>query len=1520
VLSDHGVTSWTEFNRRLEAATRAHRLHFGHDPSPGFAFDLVRIPLADHEYDSLLRHFVRPPKLGSSQIGAALGFGGTLDGLAGGPDRAGGPGPGGMSLVDPPDWDPKALIPFRPAGPDQMTPEMRRRMMRRERAARMGLLDVDEWGDRFLGDAAAFIAGIPFGVYETGKAVGFDVRDIATGRDYTPTRSLDLAKQIGVQIVHDFTHAREHPFFAIADIFMLATAGVGAGARVGAAAGRVAAGAGPRAVVSALVHKPPPRSYILGTEAMNATIPLFDNALLNLITAPYRVGRQTALVKRIEGQVSYERVPAGAAGRAVMRYLSTEAKLRRARHQDDLMKHGLMSIPVEQFARMTRARAAARIVRDAAKDTDLSTWNRLPRRAQAIIDEAIFLEHLPVDDPVPVARAALNREIRNLEDRIVDLDDEVRLTPAEKEGLAKTLNEGIAHHRAELDLIDDVVELAKSEKASPAMRAVIDKAREVSDWQAVVKKQLLGWDDEMLIRHLLEEGAMFLGLDVVPGTGTHLVKVGDFDAQLVPERLPGEAIITGQEGRVSLFGSRPFYLPYRTELMFTRNGGMGERGRGAYGLSPPQEPAAWNHRWTGDSFKSGRRSLDTSELLAREARLVAKMAVQRDQWESIWAVGRETPGGIPAAFLGVVRDIAAAPPSLKKALGTIEKAKVSRKEAQALDDATYDKALEWMYPDRKDIAPDESVRYVDRRNIPEMAGVLSAAEWRTIDRAAQNVMGILNEPGRVVYLFARVAYAINFLGSAALGLMHTVFAPKNMMRVWRSEQHYGTYVAQMLRELAGSSRSLSFATEKTLATKTSQGMAKLWSKVTDDKWREGAVLHELYRQGILTKDGIGPAELERLVKAGDEATLRKLTIARHNGRKSMVDFDNMTWPEKAVMRHLFFIYGWVSRSAVWSLRTMGEHPIKVTVAAQAGADYEEAVERMLGKVPEWFTREGWIPINRSFALNPLQFNTLSTLVDLGYPLASLFKGKLRYTDVSDILGPSASFFTDVFGASQPGDEDQGRIWGALTEELTQTPFGAIAARGEEQPADPTIAVVPPKGIGPGNLLDWATRPEVGQGGFVEQRTFETDGFINQFGPWFFGSLYRDPNEAAAQAKAWRDLREDDPAAFVDHQVQVALERLRAQEKYMGQAAPDSVRASIGLLGDIEKAEIAVAEQEGIEGQLGQRDKFEVTVEVLRQRGYLTPAEAKAYMEQAENAPVSEVLELRMKILLDEGKLLAVRDWIQNLRDLQWYATPLYKQALDTVKTEGLGTFANARDATVDERLAYGRKVLPYLEERAAIMERFEADDKARVAALNQLELRWDKTVKIGGKEFPSAVSIEWARLDAEHRQRERIQAAHAEWEDVSPFMRRMLGRPADATTIAGWAELNAIRTAFYARERYGMRARDVVKVARELDKDRRFRGIYQDALYAFQPGYRRFELTTVYQRSQNRGKWDDILELAKTFNEMRNSGRWTKGHVDDTWKTVLNERILPWAREEVGGVFWSEVDGMGITWLKDMIK
>lgn len=75
----------------------------------------------------------------------------------------------------------------------------------------------------------------PVGVFQAAKALGLDVRDVATGRDFTPTRTVGVGKAIASGIAEDIRNPQENPGYLLADVIGLLGGGVGTSARLGSA-------------------------------------------------------------------------------------------------------------------------------------------------------------------------------------------------------------------------------------------------------------------------------------------------------------------------------------------------------------------------------------------------------------------------------------------------------------------------------------------------------------------------------------------------------------------------------------------------------------------------------------------------------------------------------------------------------------------------------------------------------------------------------------------------------------------------------------------------------------------------------------------------------------------------------------------------------------------------------------------------------------------------------------------------------------------------------------------------------------------------------------------------------------------------------------------------------------------------------------------------------------------------------------------------------------------------------------
>lgn len=300
-LTDVGIPSVAELNRRLDRGTQAYIRAFGRRPSAAMAYDLVRMPLADHEYPRLFDVVSDPRRVKirqslrtavgdlTEQLGVMPVGGPTLGGLE---RRVYGPAP---YLVE------QGMGAAGPLASDNALPDDKPGAILRTTSAQT-------WDNRFeyagAGGTTLLInqffdglAGIPGGVAYLAKAVGLDVRDIgseivrntavrglrAAGldvdlkhRDLTPGRSVQLAKDSA----NLFWEMMENPGAHPGDLLLLAAgllAGpvVGTATRITSAAGALSAakavGLSRPAAISAattrFVMGPPPQHFTMAVGA-----------------------------------------------------------------------------------------------------------------------------------------------------------------------------------------------------------------------------------------------------------------------------------------------------------------------------------------------------------------------------------------------------------------------------------------------------------------------------------------------------------------------------------------------------------------------------------------------------------------------------------------------------------------------------------------------------------------------------------------------------------------------------------------------------------------------------------------------------------------------------------------------------------------------------------------------------------------------------------------------------------------------------------------------------------------------------------------------------------------------------------------------------------------------------------------------------------------------------------------------------------------------------------------------------
>jgi hypothetical protein len=179
-----------------------------------------------------------------------------------------------------------------------------------------------------------------------------------------------------------------------------------------------------------------------------------------------------------------------------------------------------------------------------------------------------------------------------------------------------------------------------------------------------------------------------------------------------------------------------------------------------------------------------------------------------------------------------------------------------------------------------------------------------------------------------------------------------------------AERRYGAENTRTIRDLVGAGKSQSYVTSS--SGKFSHAVATFWNNVADRDERVAAFVYYMERKGYKTQE-----DATRLLN--DPAARADLVEVKRRANKSLVEFDNLLPIEKNYIRHFVFVYPWVSRSAVWSIRAVLEHPVKTDVLAHLG-EFDQGHDPLFAHAPLWFKRTGYIPIG----FNPTAHRRSST--------------------------------------------------------------------------------------------------------------------------------------------------------------------------------------------------------------------------------------------------------------------------------------------------------------------------------------------------------------------------------------------------------------------------------------------------------------------------------------------------------------------------------------------------------------
>ena len=591
------------------------------------------------------------------------------------------------------------------------------------------------------------------------------------------------------------------------------------------------------------------------------------------------------------------------------------------------------------------------------------------------------------------------------------------------------------------------------------------------------------------------------------------------------------------------------YLPYTSAARSKPAGSFYGPTLGPYGIPVPGSMPELNHEFTGHYLHAGDFRVDATGLAGEAYGKTVRAVTKWNAWRRIWASSTpHRPAGKLGDYYEPVRDVSGVPSKLREIVNKASHVQLTSEEGMQLAEGELADLEKLLFPNAADLTPEEAqhVRWFDRRTIADERRSVPSSVGRKVKKGFQ----IINEPVRDFGIYAKPSYILNMINSASMALIDQgLFAIPNVYKAITAVSKWDPATARMLDAMAGESRTSSYAPQQA-SFAVSRALAAGWNKVTDQMFRRAAAIHWLHRAGIA--DEQIPAVLARSLK--EPEAMRVVSEASRRAKKSMVELDNLTPVERDWLRHIVFVYPWTSRSLVWSLRTIAEHPIQSALYAEIGKETEQEFPPILKRLPGYMKEMGYFPIGWTKdgspkMVNPGSVNTFATLAE--------FAGIADGTNTLDaLLGPGAELALHVAtNRDQYGRTYKTPVVGPVTDMLGGLPQYAAIRRaglkpGETKPLDYT------------NQRALVEQENATLRGATKQPIFVPQGFWESFAPLAAGGLWpRVLDKQAVNARFWKN---EPPAQRHEHERQLIDKMVTLQAGLLKRPVPHQVMDAVNL--------------------------------------------------------------------------------------------------------------------------------------------------------------------------------------------------------------------------------------------------------------------------------------------------------------------------------------------------------------------
>lgn len=1250
-----------------------------------------------------------------------------------------------------------------------------------------------------IGQIADSLVHSPAGLYELGKAAGLDTRDIVLHPTSSQhfSRTAPIGKAVGTGIVRDVSDPAENPGYLFLDILGFAAPVVGAGARA-AEAGRVLrAGEGVGAAGKALARKPPLRRVTLRHGDITEEMPLSQNPAVALVQEVFVKGRQAGADARLAGD-------SPSALRSVLlpqiaqefldKNLSFETKIGReadARKRIDHIVATTLSRELDHVA--GRAITQARI----QSAVPSKVRGSLTRGEQKAIQVQSW------DDPNPLAAE------RSFHERMIEM--------------------GVGDPKAHRTQLADL-KLAEKALANPSPRLVkaLELTRRVVADMEEIKIRDLGLLPETAEGRIAKAGAVLRGEDItrVKGEGGQFKELRTTDKSKVVDVVPLER--TNPDS---------FYLPTQSRGKVKRppsdRAGYFPVKAGPFGIPPGRALPELTHEFTGKAIQAGDFRIDATSLATEAYGRTVRAATVRSEHAKLWDSASKTPYG---KYSVPIRDVNQIPDKLREVIARLDEGDFGPKDAAILP-ADMRHLIEALYPDHRTLTADEieHVRWIDARLLGE------GNSMPHIPGLAAKVAQGFQAPVRFTTLYLRPAYILNKLGNHAMLLFDQGWmAIPNYAKALTMDERYGGEATRTIHELVGAGKSTSYVTGS--SGKVSRAVAEFWNKIADRGERATSFIYYMERKGYKTKEQVN----DLIFNPANRADLVEIT---RRANKALVEFDNLLPIEKNYIRHFVFVYPWVSRSAVWSIRAALEHPTQTDALMQLGRQELDS-DPIFKLAPAWFKRVGYIPVGWNHdgtpkVINPTSVNTFSTLGDfVSFAKASTVGDK--YASAEDFLGPFPKFLIHgVTGRDEFGNKYPGSQWAdAAKAVLVGLPQVSAYQRAGKAKA------------GTGKLPNVADRSSLETSLNASLRaTVMSPGWLQGYGTLLAGGF--SPRDASLPALAARYWADQDPKVRHGRELDLLNRALTIQGEVLKQDVPKAVRAAVADQANLDYEYKTFLKQNG--RVPSDRERADFTITYLTKQGMLPKAKAAEWRKKLQPlADTSDISRLKNHLLDTYANGKALRAWDTDVRTVASFRKDVFNQKVAELHKQGLAD-QSVYQGSQDKLYDYGRKYLAFTREANRM--------QAAGAPTADLRAFQDKNdVPVNG--LPSFVRMAWANQTPDQQQQAVTAAAARSWRDNTAFDKALLGRPSDAKVTAGWAKLQEIidtQKASLKREGRSFPAGYARTLAQYVEKYYDASGLVKDYDFSKKSLADRLKYLTPVQKSPNRGEWTQLLTTAQTY-------------------------------------------------------